>query len=90
MALTINDYNLIHHTRGGGDSVFQSVYIDRSGATISYWAFENNEGKWIIQKEEDNGDNTRDITYASGASAVATAWTARASQTYGLYSVIFP
>lgn len=58
-----------------------------TGAT-SYTAFENKVGEWYIMKSVIAGAVTT-YTYAKGTGSYAAAWTARASQTYGIPSVSF-
>lgn len=80
MPKTLQDADWFAQTQAG----YLSVYTDEG--TTSYYAFENAEGAWYITKSVVSGAVTT-FTYAKGTSAVATAWTNRASQTYALPSV---
>lgn len=62
------------------------LYATEYGATYNYICKEDKDGAWYIQRETIS-TGIRD--YAVGTSAVGTAWTGRAGQTYGLFSGAF-
>ncbi len=62
------------------------LYAWEDDDTNIYIESQNIGGKWIIMKIL---ESTGIVTYASGDSAAATAWTDRASQTYQDYATEF-
>lgn len=62
---------------------------DKSGdATIRYYGFVNRRGEWIIMRQTVSG-TTANYRFCKGDSAYTTAWSARESQTYNYFDVIF-
>lgn len=59
------------------------LYATEYGTTYNYICKEDKDGNWYIQRETIS-TGIRD--YATGTADVATAWTGRAGQTYGLFS----
>ena len=58
--------------------------IDESGSSYYYYGFINNDGGWLILRTNTGGTEYR---YSIGNTFYDTAWTNRASQSYGiLYS----
>lgn len=51
-----------------------------------YIGKEDKDGNWYIKRRN---NTTKDWTYCKGSSGFSTAWTAKTSQTYNSYSVIF-
>ena len=70
------------------DPIHGYLVVYRETGVTSYFAFENKDGEWYIQKEVISGNETT-TTYAKGDSGVAAAWTNKALETYGLPSAIF-
>lgn len=55
-------------------------------STYKYFGFERSDGYWYIMRKT---IATKKFEYVAGTSAYSTAWTNRASQTYGSYSSAF-
>lgn len=55
-------------------------------STYKYFGFERSDGYWYIMRKT---LATKKFEYVAGTSAYSTAWTNRASQTYGSYSSTF-
>jgi len=63
-----------------------ALYATEYSETYNYICKEDTLGNWCIQRET-VATGVRD--YATGTSAVATAWTNRVTQTYGAFSTKF-
>lgn len=62
--------------------------MDDAGA-VKYFGQITNDGTWLIMQEDD-GASPKTIRYAAGSSDYPTAWTNRATQTYGyLYEALY-
>lgn len=59
-------------------------------SSLRYFGYLNKDGNWYIMRGIKTG-NVTNYTYVKGASssAYATAWNARATQTYGRFDTIF-
>jgi hypothetical protein len=63
-----------------------SISDKEATATYKYFGFEDKDGNWYIMRKT---IATNKFEYVAGASSYSTAWTNRASQTYGSYSSTF-
>jgi hypothetical protein len=72
----------------GGGEVFStySIWAYLTTGGYLYVALEDADGKWVM-KRINQSDGT--VLYAKGNSAVATAWTDKATLTYATYSEVF-
>ena len=57
-------------------------------STIRYYGFLNRKGEWFILRQTVTGTTT-DYRFVKGDAAYTTAWSARESQTYNYFDVIF-
>ena len=73
---------------------FGTNHTDSTTTGITYVGMEDSEGVWVVQKIDSTTPNTSVMTYASvknnsNTSTYSSAWTNRASLSYGLYSEAF-
>lgn len=54
----------------------------------NYYGYVNRQGVWYIMRETTAGD-VRTYAYVRGETGYSTAWTDRATQTYGQFDAIF-
>lgn len=85
IGIQLKDFHFVFHKVGGSVIHFElSDDLAKAGdATIHYYGYLAENGAWIIM-ENDTDEGT--YRYVAGASLYAANWTARESQTYGLYS----
>jgi hypothetical protein len=85
LAVDIRDVSINVSDVIGSDPLAQYAISDIDEATSTkYYGYLNEDGGWYIMKEVDGA-----YTYVKGNSAYTTAWTGRASQTYGNFDAIF-
>jgi hypothetical protein len=58
-------------------------------ATYQYTQYTNRDGKWYLMRSEIISSTLTEYKYCKGDSAASTAWTNRASKTYGTPDSIF-
>lgn len=66
--------------------------IDEASSTVTYFGKESDEGFWVILKKDTSSGKA--FTYATinnnaSVTSYSSAWSARASLTYGVYSSAF-
>jgi len=78
--------NSLKDTSVSGSLAHYKANDSEDTGTIKYFGFETADGEWYIL-EMSNSDTQ--FRYAKGLTDYTTAWTNRASQSYGLYGDIF-
>lgn len=84
MPIQRNDYQRVYHKVGGHQTIFE-ISDENIAGDPSYFGYLNETGGWIIQQRT---ESTGAYRYVIGQSGYAAAWTARASQTYVLFSAL--
>lgn len=87
IGIELRDVQRIYHKVGGDIIHFElSDEKEKSGdSTILYYGYLSDNGAWIIM-ENDTGEGT--YRFKGGTSLYTANWTARETQTYGLYSAL--
>ena len=78
--------NLKTSSTGGSSATVWGINNKEATATYKYFGFQDASGNWYIMRKT---IATNIFEYVAGASAYATAWTNRASQTYTDYATAF-
>lgn len=92
MAFEIKDYFMHYTKRGEPMSLFNVCRFDETSSVLKYYAYQNDEGAYIIQRST-TSSTTSILVYEYYASKTTinftTDWAGRASLTYGEYYQLF-
>lgn len=92
MAFRIKDFFHSYTKRGDIDGVFNVARSDETADEIRYYAYQNEDGSYVIQRVTTSGTLTVKVYGYYGTKQVnslSTDWTNRASLTYGEYYQLF-
>jgi len=93
MAIQAKDFFRTYTKRGDLNAIFEIVREDTTSAVVQYFAYQNEDGSYVIQRSTTSGSLTVLAYQYYGVgkkpSQFADDWSNRANLTYGEYYALF-